>query len=114
MSKKLLRFHSRYVEPIRSGEKTDTWRKGDKRSDYVAGQTVDLSDAQHDDEVFARAVITDVRIQKLSDVDEQTAKSRGYGSVADFIASFASIYPDIQPYDIMTIISFRTLTGPEI
>lgn len=109
MLKDTLRFDSGF-DTIKTGQKTDTWRHGDKSAHYEPNQIVDLINI-HDNSVFGRAMITQIELKKLCDADDKTAHGRGYQSKDDFIASFRTIYPDIQPNDIMTIIHFAYING---
>lgn len=105
MTKTILRFYNEYIEPIKNGSKTDTWRRGDKSADYERDQTVDLIETQNDTN-FGKAKITEIILTTLADVDDKTWQTRGYKSKDDFIASFQPIYPDIQTDETMTIIHF--------
>lgn len=52
--KTYLRFHDVYTKPILAGEKTDTWRRGDRFNEYTVGQIIDLANAHDNDAVLVK------------------------------------------------------------
>ena len=85
----MILFKKRFIDQILSGEKTSTRRIGKKR--WNVGSTHQLK-ISFFSEPFATVEIKSVRQEKLGQISKSDARSEGFKSPADFLASYKEIH----------------------
>jgi len=82
-------FKKRFVDQILSGKKTSTRRVGKKRWNIGSSHQLKLSFFT---KPFAIVEILGVRQEFLGDISNADAKSEGFSTPAEFIASYREIH----------------------
>ena len=99
-----INFDSEYVEPIVSGEKITTVRRGIKS--YPVGRIVELT---ADGKRFALAKVKKVVVKRVSELTDEDAKRDGFESRDALISALRRIYGEIKDEEFVTIVHFEVL-----
>lgn len=99
-----INFDSEYVEPIISGRKITTVRRGIKS--YPVGKIVELT---ADGERFALAKVKKVVVKRVKELNDADAVKDGFDSREDLISALKRIYGSIKDEDFVTVVHFELL-----
>lgn len=86
----MILFKPRFVEPILSGQKTQTRRVGTRRWNVGAVHQVQTRMLDNSS-VFARVRVLDVYREMVSAISEGDAVAEGFSSREEFVAAFCEI-----------------------
>ena len=106
----MILFKREHKEPILTGRKTQTRRKGKDR--WKVGSTHQAKLGFKKDDWFADLVITGKRQERLGDISEADARAEGYNSIEEYIEVFTRIYGSWMPDEIVWVIDFVRRTIP--
>ncbi len=99
-----INFDKEYVEPILSGKKKTTIRKGIKS--YPVGRVVYLL---ADNKPFAKAVVKKVVVKRVYELTEDDAKIDGFDSVNNLLEALKKIYGSINENEFVSIVYFEII-----
>lgn len=105
---KTIKFADNLVPLILSGEKTSTWRLFDDK-DLQVGDEFEFVNKQTG-ETFASAVATDVRVKRVSEINEADFADghERYESAEDLVKTFQTYYGDqVDENTEVKIVKFR-------
>jgi len=89
---KTLKFKHNFVEEVLRGKKTTTWRLFDDK-DLTLVDELELID-RDSQQVFAKAVITEIKEKKIKDLTQDELTKHEYSSMEDIINSHRGYYGD--------------------
>ncbi len=109
MDMKTLKFRAHLVPLVLSGEKTVTWRLFDDK-DLQEGDVVNLINWETK-QVFARAIVLQVRTKKLGDLTEvDYVGHEKFANIDDMLAHYREYYGDrVNGETGVKIINFKLL-----
>lgn len=108
---KVIKFADNLVPLILSGEKTSTWRLFDDK-DLQMGDEFEFVNKQTG-ETFASAVATDVRLKRVSEIDETDFADghERYESLEDLVKTFQTYYGDqVDENTEVKIVKFKLIS----
>lgn len=104
----MILFKAEHVEPILTGQKTQTRRVGKKRWNVGSIHQARLS---YYAKPFARLRILSVRQERLGNISEKDARREGYESIEEYQEVFERIYGRWIPDKIVWVIDFEVIGG---
>lgn len=101
----LLKFNKEYYEPIKSGKKTQTLRKNNKR--LQENEIVKAIFPGTDNEIKIK--ITDTGYKQFKYLNEEDAQKEGYDSLEQLKKDLIKIYPRLDNFDRLYYYQFEIL-----
>ena len=102
--RRYLNFSEDFTERILRGEKRATLRLGIK--DYRVGEIVKV---RCGDEVLGDAVITEIRVLRLSQLTDEDVRLDGYKRRDELLKDLKRFYGDFKDDDVFTQIKFKLI-----
>ena len=102
----MILFQPRFIEPILTGQKTQTRRKGKKRWNVGA---IHQCKTLLFGEPFARVKILDVRRERLGDISFEDAQREGFLSPVGFSATWIDIHGVFDADEEVWVVEFEAL-----
>ncbi|WP_202320227.1 ASCH domain-containing protein [Archaeoglobus neptunius] len=97
-----INFDSEYVEPIISGRKITTVRRGIKS--YPVGRIVELTAGGN---TFALARVNKVVVKRVRELSDEDAKRDGFETRDELISALKRIYGNIKGEEFVTVVHFE-------
>ena len=99
-----INFDEEFVEPIMSGRKVTTVRRGIKS--YPVGRIVELTAGGN---TFALARVKKVVVKRVRELNDDDAKRDGFESRNDLLSALKKIYGDVRDSEFVTVVHFEVL-----
>lgn len=109
----MLPFKSRHINPILTGQKTQTRRvwKGQKRRVKIG--SVHLAKTwMFSSKHFAKLLIRNAHKERLGDITEEDALKEGYNSIRDFVQDWKKVNNSHDPDLVVWVIEFEVVHQP--
>ena len=100
----MILFQPRFIEPILTGQKTQTRRKGKKRWNVGA---IHQCKTEIFEEPFAYIKILDVKRERLGDITLANACSEGFTSTAGFGQGWYDIHGSFKEDEEVWVVEFE-------
>ncbi|NHW23334.1 MAG: ASCH domain-containing protein [Archaeoglobales archaeon] len=100
-----INFDLEFVPLIIAGTKKTTIRKGIKS--YPVGRIVELT---ADSKRFAMARVKKVVVKRVSELNEEDAKTDGFESREELLRTLKRIYGEINESEFVTIVHFEVIS----
>ena len=100
----MILFQPRFIEPILTGHKTQTRRKGKKRWNVGA---IHQCKTEMFGEPFAHVRILDVRREKLGDISAEDAKREGFSYAWEFFSAWNQIHGKVDMDEEVWVVEFE-------
>ena len=102
----MILFQPRFIEPILTGQKTQTRRKGKKRWNVGA---IHQCKTEMFGEPFARVKILDVRRERLIEISPADARAEGFENSEGFWDAWAEIHGSWLTNEEVWVVEFEAL-----
>ncbi len=99
-----INFDEEFVEPIVSGRKVTTVRRGIKS--YPVGRVVELTAGGN---TFALAKVKKVVVKRIKELSDEDARRDGFESRDELLSALKKIYGDVKENEFVTVVHFEVL-----
>ncbi len=99
-----INFDEEFVEPIVSGRKVTTVRRGIKS--YPVGRVVELTAGGS---TFAIARVKKVVVKRVRELNDEDARRDGFESRNELLSALKKIYGDVKESEFVTVVHFEVL-----
>ncbi len=99
-----INFDEEFVEPIISGRKITTVRRGIKS--YPVGRVVELTAGGS---TFALARVKKVVVKRIKELNDEDARKDGFDSKDELLSALKKIYGDVKDNEFVTVVHFEIL-----